>query len=63
MKSRKHNDISHINNIRLLLAGRLKQDLLPVQCLTAGTATLPSISNVFLHTLRNHYAYFLNYNR
>ena len=50
MKSRKHNDISHINNIRLLLAGRLKQDLLPVQCLTAGAATLPSTGRHVSHT-------------
>ena len=54
MKSRKHNGITHINN-------RLKQGTLPVQCLTAGAATLPSISNVFSQTLRDHYAYFLNY--
>ena len=48
----------HINNS---LAGRLKQDSLPVQCLTAGAATLPPIRNVFSQTLRNHYAYFHNY--
>ena len=34
---------------------------MPVQCLTASAATLPSIHNVFSQTLRNHYAYFLNY--
>ena len=44
------------------LTGRLKQGTLPVQCLTAGAATLPSIHNVFSQTLRKHYAYFLNYN-
>ena len=55
MKSRKHNDgITHINN-------RLKQDTLPIQYLTAGAATLPSMHNVFSQTLHNHYAYFLNY--
>ena len=55
MKSRKYNDcITHINN-------RLKQDTLPIQCLTAGAATLPSMRNVFSQTLHNHCAYFLNY--
>ena len=55
MKSRKYNDCNmHINN-------RLKQDTLPIQCLTAGAATLPSMHNVFSQTLHNHYAYFLNY--
>ena len=49
MKLRKHNGITHINNS---LAGRLKQGTLPVQCLTAGAATLPSIHNVFCR----HYA-------
>ena len=73
MKSRKHNDgITHINNC---LAGRLIQGALPLQCLTAGAATLPPIRNVFLQTLRNlyaditqhyatlrrNYAYFLNF--
>ena len=51
MKSGKHNGITHINNS---LAGRLKQGTLPVQCLTAGAATLPSIHNVFSQALRNH---------
>ena len=55
MKSLKYNDcITHINN-------RLNQDTLPIQCLTAGAATLPSMRNVFSQTLHNHYAYFLNY--
>ena len=55
MKSRKYNDcITHINN-------RLKHDNLPIQCLTAGAATFPSMRNVFSQTLHNHYAYFLNY--
>ena len=55
MKSRKYNDcITHINN-------RLKQETLPIQYLTAGAATLPSMHNVFSQTLHNHYAYFLNY--
>ena len=55
MKSRKHNDgITRINNI-------LKQGTFPIQCLTTGAATLPSIHNVFSQTLHNHYAYFLNY--
>ena len=44
MKLRKYNGFTHINNG---LAGRLKQGALPVQCLTAGAATLPSIHNVF----------------
>ena len=59
MKLHKHNGIPHINNS---LAGSLKQGTLPVQCLTAGAATLPSIQRVFSQTLRNYYAYFLNYN-
>ena len=55
MKSLKYNDcITHINN-------RLKQETLPIQYLTAGAATLPSMHNVFSQTLHNHYAYFLNY--
>ena len=58
MKSRKHKGITHINNS---LAGRLEQGALPVQCLTAGAATLPSIHNAFSQTLRNHFAHFLNY--
>ena len=54
MKLRKHNGITHINNS---LAGRLKQGTLPVQCLTAGAATLPSISNVVFR----HYANIMNF--
>ena len=57
---KQHNGIMHINNS---LAGRfkLKQGTLPVQCLTAGAATLPSIHNVFSQILRKHYAYFPNF--
>ena len=57
MKLRKHNGITHITNS---LAGRLKQCTLPVQCLTAGAATLQSKHNVVLQTLRKHYTYFPN---
>ena len=47
MKLRKHNGIAHVNNS---LAGRLKQGALPVQCLTAGAATLPSTGRHVSHT-------------